>query len=467
MKATNPTIKFSEHDLGNVDAEKAVLCALLSNNENFHKVDGLTPEKFFSKANQIIATIIWRQIGKRLLCDTLTVISDLRAAKQLEQVGGGAYLQAIAFDHPAVNVERYCAMVLEKYKTRALAAATHEMVELVQDQTKPIQERIEAAQNKVLSLNEDARVEPWVDANAGLSLVASQLTAKMEGAYKPLATGIDSLDRLLGGGTNGGELVVIGARSGVGKTAFALSVAANQATAHPIGFISLEMSAGSIYNRLVAIVGRTPLKELKEGAPTYDTDKTTFGCSKIQNFQLYVSDKSGMNVGQITTWARNLKRRHGLKNLFIDYLGLISSPSSNQNKTYQVEAITNALKVLAKDLDITVTLLCHLNRKMDEKGWRSLPQLADLKDSGAIEQDADTIIFLHRPIHLKSDLGEDWQNYARAVVAKQRDGETGVVNLTYTGEYTRFDEWCGPEPFHDESGSVPTVTSLPKKRGVS
>jgi replicative DNA helicase len=463
MKATNPTINFSEHDLGNVDAEKAVLCALLSKNENFHKVDGLTPEKFFSKVHQIIATIIWRQIGKGLPCDVITVVNDLRAAKQLEQVGGVAYLQAIVVDHPAVNVERYCAMVLEKAKARALAAVAHELNELVKDQSKPIQERIEAAQNKVLSLNEDARVEPWVDANAGLSLVLSQLTTRMEGTYKPLATGIDSLDRILGGGTNGGELVVIGARSGVGKTAFALSVAA---TAHPIGFISLEMKAGALYNRLVANVGRTSLKELKEGAPTYDTDKTTFGCSKIQNFQLYVSDKSGMNVGQITTWARNLKRRHGLKNLFIDYLGLISSPSSNQNKTYQVEAITNALKVLAKDLDITVTVLCQLNRKMDEKGWRSLPQLADLKDSGAIEQDADTIIFIHRPIHLNPGLGEKWLRFAKASVAKQRDGETGVVNLTYTGEYTRFDEWCGTEPVYEESSGVPTVTSYPKKRGV-
>jgi len=159
----------------------------------------------------------------------------------------------------------------------------------------------------------------------------------------------------------------------------------------------------------------------------------------------YVTDQGGLNINQVRSKARAVKRLHGLNVLIVDYIGLMNGLDSKQQRAYQLEEISRGLKTLAKELDMTVLCLAQVNRKVEER-TDATPQLSDLRDSGAIEQDADVVMFVHRPIQAKPDLGGDWTNYAKCSIAKNRNGKCGVINLFYIGEQTKFAGWSGPAP---------------------
>jgi replicative DNA helicase len=214
-----------------------------------------------------------------------------------------------------------------------------------------------------------------------------------------------------------------------------------------VAVFSMEMPAPQLANRVMSMVSSIHLSRLKraERLRDFDWPNITSGAEKMTRLPLRISDAGGLNINQIRARARALKRKHGLRLLVVDYLGLMDGLDPKQPRTYQLEDITKGLKRLAIELQMAVLLLVQLNRKVEER-VDQMPVLSDLRDSGAIEQDADVVIFVHRPFKSKPDLGPEWKYYAKVSVAKLRDGEPGYIDLMYVGENTRFQDWPADTP---------------------
>jgi replicative DNA helicase len=200
-----------------------------------------------------------------------------------------------------------------------------------------------------------------------------------------------------------------------------------------------------VRDRQAAILSRAPIGAIKRPHKGLEYDRIVDGVERAKTLRWFVSDKSGLNIMQVRSKARALKRRQSLDVLMVDYIGLMSGMDSKQPRAYQIEEISRGLKGLAKDLDIVVVCLAQVNRGGVERVGQ-VPGLQDLRDSGAIEQDADVVAFIHRPIEAQPELGENFRNYALLRVAKNRQGRTGDVNLFYHGQYTSFESWSGPAP---------------------
>ena len=264
-----------------------------------------------------------------------------------------------------------------------------------------------------------------------------------------MASGIGDFDELLDGGFQRGNLVVIGARPSMGKTARALTIGQHMAQKYAVGMLSMEMPHSELNDRMTAILGRVSMSAVKRpsAGAGLQWDRVVDGTTKAQTLRWYASDQGNLTINQVRTKARNLKRLHGLNVLIVDYIGLMAGVDPKQNRAYQLEEISRGLKTLAKELDICVLCLAQVNRKVEERAEHA-PVLSDLRDSGAIEQDADVVMFIHRPIQQKPELSDEWKFYAKLTVAKNRQGRCGVVHLSYQGDQTRFGGWSGPPPMN-------------------
>jgi len=233
----------------------------------------------------------------------------------------------------------------------------------------------------------------------------------------------------------------------MGKTALAMTIGLSMSADYCVAMLSMEMSHSEVQDRMVAVLGHLSLSAIKR--PKFGTglqwDRVTDAVEKGRPLNFFVSDQGGLNINQVRSKARNIKRLHGLHVLIVDYIGLMSGLDSKQQRAYQLEEISRGLKTLAKELGIAVICLAQVNRKVEERVDHT-PNLSDLRDSGAIEQDADVVIFVHRPIQSRPDIGEEWQHYAKASVAKNRNGRCGHLSLGYIGEQTRFTNWSGEPP---------------------
>jgi replicative DNA helicase len=258
-----------------------------------------------------------------------------------------------------------------------------------------------------------------------------------------IATGIPELDERLNGGARPGDLIILGGRPSMGKTAAGLTVALNIAARDPVGFWSGEMTKAQLTQRAIAQLGRVSLSMVQR-PNLADTEFWTRVCDateRAQGMRLFIDDQPGLTFPQLRAKARAMKRKHGIKLLVVDYLQLMSGTDTKLSRNYQLEEISRGLKALAKSLGIAVVALAQVNRDATE-----MPSMRDLRDSGAIEQDADIITFVHRPIVAKPDLGDEWKQYAQWFIAKNRQGETCLIDMTYIGNETRFTSWFGQRP---------------------
>lgn len=435
---------FDVDAIASLDAEHSLIGALLLDNAAFDRVsDVLKPEYFFSETNRRVYAEIERQIMACKGCDVVTVgialsndieISDLHAMAQ--------YVPS------AANVVRYAHTVVERFKSRALLAVSANITELAQEHQRSIEERVDLAQAQLVKLVGDAPRDEWVDAADGMVQHLSLLEDRAAGKIKAIPTGLHDLDRLLSGGLRPGSLVIIGARPSMGKTALAMTIATHVAQDYSVGFLSMEMSHADLRDRLTALLGRVPLDTVLQPSlrgNELDWDKVVDGIEKAKLLNLNISDQGALTINQVRSKARNLKRTHGIDMLVVDYIGLMNGLDARQQRTYQLEEISRGLKSLAKELAIPVLCLAQLNRKVEERTDQS-PNLSDLRDSGAIEQDADVVLFVHRPIQTRPDMGDEWKHYAKLIAAKNRQGRCGGLSLTYIGEQTRFASWAGEAP---------------------
>lgn len=437
--------------LVNAEAERLVLGALLFDMGAFDRVaDKLKPEHFAVAEHRAVYAEIQAQAMACKAFDALTVADALRQSGiDLEFLNG--LLHSVS---SAANVRRHAQIVIDAAKSRALASTAHDIA-IIAEGDEDADEKLETAQQALGRLVEDSPRDDWVSAFDGMLEHIDVLSDRADGTIRAWPTGLADLDNQLEGGLRPGELVIIGARPSMGKTALALSIGANMAPNVSVGILSMEMPRSEVNDRLVALLGRVSLSHVKRpgndrNSPIWDA--ITTGGERAKTLNLYISDQAGLTINQVRLKARNLKRLHGLDVLMVDYIGLMTGSDPKLSRAYQLEEISRGLKNLAKELGICVVCLAQLNREV-EKRIDALPNLSDLRDSGAIEQDADVVIFLHRPIQSKPELGEDFKNFAKVSVAKNRNGPCGVLKLHYLGEQTRFSNWFGPEP----------AKSVPKK----
>lgn len=425
------------------EAEQSVIGALLLDDRAFDLVsEKLKPEHFFNHDHKLIYTEISRQLlaGKRV--DMITIYDGLKGEVDLVTLN-----QLAQYVPSAANIKRYAQIVIDRSKSRDLLDVSATITELATEHQTPINDRIEQAQAQLSKLVDETPRDEWVGAYEGMVAHTQTIEDRANGLVKAMSTGLNDIDDFLDGGLRGGGLYILAARPSMGKTAMAMTMGLNMARDYSVGFLSMEMPHTELRDRQTAMLGRVGLSYVAR--PTRGAglpwDRVIEGVEKARQLNFYASDQSGLNINQVRSKARNLKRIHGLNVLIVDYLGLMSGLDAKQQRAYQLEEITRGLKTLAKELDIAVVCLAQVNRKVEERANQA-PHLSDLRDSGAIEQDADVVMFISRPIQGNPNLGAEWSNYARMDIAKNRQGRCGVVDLWYEGEQVRFDEWQGEAP---------------------
>ena len=431
------------HAIHALEAENSVIGCLLLDNASWDRLgDKLKPEHFYDELNRTIFAEVSRQLSSGKNCDVITVSTAMGAQVTLAELN-----ELAQFVPSAANLRRYAEMVVERYKSRQLMAVSGELMELAGDHATSIGDRVDKAQSQLSKLIDDAPREDWVSAYEGMTTHTQILEDRAEGKSTAMPTGLFDLDEYLEGGLRPGELVIVGARPSMGKTALGLTIAVHMAEQYSIGLLSMEMSHMEVNDRLTAMLGRVSLSSVKRPARGEGLawDRVVEGVERAKVLNLHTSDHGGLNINQVRSKARNLKRVHGLNVLVVDYIGLMSGLDSKANRNTQLEEISRGLKTLAKELGICVLCLAQLNRQTEARP-EQMPQMSDLRDSGAIEQDADVIVFIKRPIMANPELGPEWNHYAKLSVAKNRQGRCGYLDLSYLGEQTKFAGWSGPAP---------------------
>lgn len=444
------TPDLPQSDISAPESEQMVLGALLLENSAFDRIsDRLRPEHFHYELHRTIFTEIARQLGAGKQCDVVTVFTALDGEVSLQTLHSLAQ-----FAPGSATLARHADIVIERARSRALLTVSGEISDLARDQRRDIGERIEAAQSQLSKLLDEAPADEWVPAYEAMLAHTNALESRANGGERSWGTGLVDLDEYLEGGLRPGSLYIVGARPSMGKTALAMTVGLNMAQDYSVGMLSMEMPHRELRDRMTAMLGRVSLSSVlrPNRGDGLAWDRVLEGAERARTLNWYASDQGGLNINQVRAKARNLKRLKGLDVLIVDYIGLMVGLDHKQSRAYQLEEISRGLKTLAKELSIAVLCLAQVNRKVEER-VDATPALSDLRDSGAIEQDADVVLFVHRPIQAKPDLGDEWKHYAKVSVAKNRQGRCGVMSLFYEGSQTRFDGWAGSVPSKPQSGT--------------
>src|SRR5579864_9360214 len=430
----------------NLEAERSILGAILLDNHALNAaVEKLRSDDFFlSQHRQIFQRMI--QLGeKQQAIDTVTLMEDLNRRGELEAAGGIAYLSQLADGLPRItNVEHYARIVKEKAVLRNLifsASAIQEQALAAGDDADVILDR---AESTIFQIAED-RVRAGL---IGVKELVRDNFERLEKIFSEgrritgLATGYSGLDNETAG-LQPSELIILAARPSMGKTALALNIAENVALRHrePVAVFSLEMSKESLLLRMLASEARVDAHKFRTGHMNRDDwAKITTGLANLGEAPLWIDDSASSTVLEMGAKARRLKRDKGLSLMIVDYLQLVVPTHTGRgtNRQEEVSSISRSLKGLAKELKLPIVVLSQLTRAPEREERK--PQLSDLRESGAIEQDADVVLFINRPNFYKTDLPEEDRAKAELIIAKQRNGPTGNLNFVFLARHTRFEE---------------------------
>jgi replicative DNA helicase len=430
----------------NLEAERSILGAILLDNHALNTaVEKVRSEDFFLPQHRRIFERMIQLGEKQQAIDTVTLMEDLGRQGELEAAGGVAYLSQLADGLPrATNVEHYARIVKEKAVLRNLihsTAAIQEQALAAGEEADVILDRAESA---IFQLAED-RVKAGL---VGVKDLVRENFERLERIFSEgrritgLASGYPALDNETAG-LQPSELVILAARPSMGKTALALNIAENVALRQrqPVAVFSLEMSKESLLLRLLASEARVDAHKFRTGHMGRDDwGKITVALRDLGEAPLWIDDSASSTVLEMGAKARRLKRDRGLSLMIVDYLQLVVPTNTGRgtNRQEEVSSISRALKGLAKELKIPVLVLSQLTRAPEREDRK--PQLADLRESGAIEQDADVVMFINRPNFYKTDLPEEERAKAELIIAKQRNGPTGSLNFVFLARHTRFEE---------------------------
>jgi replicative DNA helicase len=425
----------------NIEAEKAVLGAILVNNDRFLDVSEiLWGDDFARRAHQLIFSAMTTLVRDRMAIDFVTLRDRLTRQGQLDEIGGPVYLLNLADAVPHSTNAVYYATVVREHADRArLRAAGMAIVESAGDFDRSAQELMTEAEHSIFSVSErrlqgGGLQEP---ASLGTSILGHlEILAQRKSPITGVSTGFSELDDMTRGLQPG--LILIGARPSMGKTALALQLAWHAARVRTVAFFSIEMSANELLVRLVSAEARINGHRLA-GGDVLDHEYSRIGeaCSRIGLSGLHVDDSSVLTIGDLAGRSKRLKLKNGgLGLVVVDYLQLMKLPKA-ENRNLAIGDVTRALKLLAKDLQVPVVVLSQLSRDPEKRGGDRRPMLSDLRDSGALEQDADLVMLLHRPEVYDSSKPE-LIGLAQLIIAKHRNGPQGLIELDWIARETRF-----------------------------
>ncbi len=426
--------KVPPHD---IEAERAVLGALLLNWGAMGDVIGkLRPERFYSLQNQVIFEALTELFSHNIQGDTLTLVDQLRKNNKLEQAGGTAYIASLTDTVPSsANIEYYADIVLDRATRRDLIKISSELKAESFELGKESTALLDTAEQRIFALAERNETTVIHDARnimiKEIEIIDARYNSKNQ--FTGVPTGFGKLDSYTSGFQNS-ELIIIGARPSIGKTALALSMMQNIALEKniPCGFFSLEMPYESIGMRILSQESRVPMHKMRSGMLKYeDVKKIQDAAGRWFEAPLYTVDTPNMKLLELRAMARRMVKNHKVKIIFIDYIGLITTENPNAPVYDQMSEVSKSLKALARELEIPIVALCQVARAAEGEP----PNLAQLRGSGSIEQDADVVMFLHRE-RLKE---ETPVQEATLILAKQRNGATGDIKISFVPAYSKFE----------------------------
>ena len=427
-----------------IEAEQAVLGGLMLAPESWDRIaDRLVEEDFYRRDHRIIFRAIGDLSNKGMPYDAVTLGEWFQAQNLAELVGGASYVIELANSTPsAANITAYADIVREKSVLRQLIDAGTEIAgDAFAPEGRSSQELLETAEQKVFHIAEaGARGRKgFVTMRAAVKDAFQILHQRYEnrGSISGLPTGFTDLDEMTAG-LQPSDLIIVAARPSMGKTAFSVNMAeyAAMKSKKAVAIFSMEMSASQLAFRLISSMGRINAQNLRTGdLAEEEWPRVTSAITMLSEAKIFIDDTPALSPGELRARARRLKREHDLGLVVIDYLQLMQVPGNKENRATEISEISRSLKALAKELDIPVVALSQLNRSLEQRTDKR-PVMADLRESGAIEQDADVIIFIYRDEYYNPDSTD--KGTAEIIIGKQRNGPTGTVRLTFLGHYTKF-----------------------------
>lgn len=472
----------------NIGAEQAILGAILFDNEIYYRVSGfLKPEHFYDPVHQMIYEACDKLISSGRLASPVTLNTYLADNPAVGEIGGSKYLTELAQSVPStVGASDYARVVFDLSVCRGLLHLGSEMVERarISDIDDDPQKQVEEAEAKLYKLAETGKYGGGFKTfESALAQAINVANAAFErgGGLAGVATGLTELDKKLGG-LHKSDLIVLAGRPSMGKTALATNIAVNAAKAYRperkadgsisaaegavVGFFSLEMSADQLAGRILSEFSEIPSDKIRRGdIQKHDFERIYEAAQTLNDIPLYIDDTGGLSIAQLAARARRLKRQHTLGLLVVDYLQLLSGSSrSSDNRVQEITEITVGLKALAKELEVPIIALSQLSRQVEQRDDKR-PQLADLRESGSIEQDADVVMFVYReeyylsrtePDMNKVEQYREWQEkmervhgLAEVVIGKQRHGPIGNIKVAFDANIVKFGNLANPDYYAD------------------
>ena len=431
--------KVPPHDL---EAEQAIIGSMLTDRDAvISAIEILKEEDFYREDNKAIYTAILNLYNRAEPIDIITVKSELESMRKFEQVGGLEYLAELPEKVPTTaNAMKYIKIVEEKSTLRRLIKTANEIIELGYSPTEDVEDIMEGAEKKIFNIMQEKNQKGY----APIKDVLVESFTKLEELYnrKQHITGVPSgfteLDYRTAG-FHGSELILIAARPAMGKTAFALNIATNAAVKAnvPVAVFSLEMSKEQLVNRILCSESMVDSNKVRTGKLEEDDwTKLAGTIGPLSEAEIFIDDTPGINITEIRAKCRKLKLEKNIGMVVIDYLQLIQgSNKRGGSREQEISEISRSLKILAKELDVPVIALSQLSRAAEQRPDHR-PMLSDLRESGAIEQDADIVMFLYRDDYYNQD--SEKKDIAEIIIAKHRGGSTGTVELLWLGSYTKF-----------------------------
>ena len=434
-----------------IELEEAVLGALMIDNESLSDtIDSLQPEYFYKPDNQKIFEAIINLFNNSKPVDILTVSEELKRMGDLDSVGGMLYISQLTNNiSSSSNTEFHARIIAEKFIKRSLISISNNIIGDAFNDTIDIFDLLNTAEEKLFNVTEGTLRKSYDKMSVLIkgALDNIEVLRQKEDGLSGVPSGFTKLDRVTSGWQKS-DLVIVAARPGMGKTAFALSMARNIAINHEkaIGLFSLEMSSEQLVSRLIASEAELSASKLRKGdLKDYEMVQLHEKIKQLSDAQIYIDDTPALTVFELRAKARRLVKNHNVEIIIIDYLQLMSAGGNAGNREQEISTISRSLKGIAKELKIPVIALSQVNRGVESRtGTGSKrPMLSDLRESGAIEQDADIVTFIYRPEYYKIyewDNGDDSRSQAEIIIAKHRNGALENVRLKFTAEFAKFSD---------------------------
>lgn len=435
-----------------LDIEEAVLGALMLDQDALaNTIESIRTEYFYKIENQIVFDAIKKLFEESKQVDILTVVEELQKEGNLQAAGGSFYVTDLTNRvASAAHIEYHVRILSEKFVQRELIRVSTETITEAYDETTDVINLLDKTEQRLMDINDNNFRSEYRTMGNVIHEAMEQIEAAQNSGNEltGLSTGFVELDRLTAG-FHPGTLLILAARPAMGKTAFALSMARNIAVEFkkPVAFFTLEMTAEELAMRLISSESEINGQKLKKGERLQEWEKQQLmqKVAVLSEAPIYIDETSALTVFELRAKCRRLKKQHDIQMVFIDYLQLMQGNTDNNrpgNREQEVSYISRQIKALAKELRIPILALSQLSRAVETRGGSKVPQLSDLRESGAIEQDADIVMFIHRPEYYGQDAddeGHSAKGLAQIILAKHRSGSVGKINLRFRSEYARFE----------------------------